>query len=169
MLTWDGVTSFFPNNYVVLLASAFVNIDSDLRVFRRPLRANDGVQCVGVFAAQWDPDPESYEMQGAGQGRNEPTVQRYICTVQGFVQDMDEERGLAVHALLSRKIRSIVYGNEALRLGLQSLYADDYGSRERSARWYVERQRFLSSEVQGNFLYFSSLEINFETEIGRLP
>lgn len=157
-------TVVFPNNIVDLAAARFATIDPDLYVVRRPLRNSDPNQSIGVSAAQWLPQEDSYEMLGGPVGRHEPSLQQYLVTVQAFVKDMDEERGLAVHSVLSKMIRSMLYRDEPLRVGLSALSVSMNGSTERAQRWGIRQQRYFSNEISGSWLYLSTLEFWLETE-----
>lgn len=154
----------FPNNIVDLVAARIPSLDSDLHVAKRPLRKSDPNQSVGIHAAQWLPEEDSYEMRGAPVGTHEPTLQRYLVSVQAFVKDMDEENGLAVHSVLSKMIRSMLYRDAPLRVGLSALSVTMSGSTERTQRWGIRQQRYFSNELQGSFLYLSTLEFWLETE-----
>lgn len=154
--------SMFPQNVVSLLVTRFDLMDADLFVIARPLNATDPNQSVGVTAAQWVPNEESIEMRGMG--RNEPTLNKYLITVQAFIKDMDEERGLNVHSVLSRRVRSILYNDQPLRDALQSLSATLDGTVEAPRRWGVRQQRFFSNELDAIWLYLSNLEFWLETE-----
>jgi hypothetical protein len=110
------------------------------------------------------PDESSFEMRGAPLGRHEPTLQQYLITVQGFVKDMDEERGLDVHAVLSKRLRAMLYRDDPLRVGLLALSVVMNGSTERAKRFGVRTQRYVSNEINGSWLYLSTLEFWLETE-----
>ena len=155
----------FPNNVVNLVAVRFGLLDSDLFITRRPLRHTDAEQAIGVFGSTWSPNAESYEMKGASSpGPSEPTLQNYIITVQAYVKDMDEERGHSAHSVLSKTIRTMLYRDEPLRVGLGALSSSMFGSVERLQRWQVRNQRFNSNELQGDWLFLSTLELWLETE-----
>lgn len=167
-----GLEPVFPNNAVDLIALRANFLDPDhatdpdaIRVFKRPLRETDPQQSIGVFAAQWNPDEESYELLGGPTPRaSEPTLQTYLIAVQAFVKDFQEERGLARHSIMSKLVRSMLYRDNALRVGLASLSVEMNGSVERTQRWGIRIQRFLSNEIDGDFLYLSTLEFWLETE-----
>lgn len=154
--------TMFPQNVVVILKTRYALIDSDLFVTARPLKPTDPNQSIGITAAQWVPEEESMEMRGMG--RNEPSLNKYLITVQAFIKDMDEERGLNVHSVLSRIIRSILYNDVPLRNALQSLSAALDGTVEAPRRWGVRQQRFFSNEIDATWLYLSNLEFWLETE-----
>ena len=154
----------FPNNVVELVTARTRLLDTDMFVTKRPLRESDPNQSVGVFAAQWLPEEDSYEMVAAPVGRHEPTLQQYIITVQAFVKDMDEERGLATHSVLSKMIRSMLYRDDPLRVALGSLSVTTDNSIERTQRWGIRQQRYFSNELSGSWLYLSTLEFWLETE-----
>lgn len=160
----------FPDNAVDLIRARALLLDTDpdvnnrIPVYRRPLRSSDPVQAIGVFGVQWMPDEDSYEMKGSPQGRHEPTLQSYLIAVQGFVKDMDEERGLANHSYLSKMIRAMLYRDEPLRVGLAALSVSMLNSTERARRWGIRTQRLNSNELDGSWLYLSTTEFWLETE-----
>lgn len=153
----------FPNNVVSLAKMAFQAIDSDLSVFTRPLRNTDPRQSIGVFGQMWTPDEQSMEMYGFNPG--EPTLQTYMIGVQAFIKHTDEELGLAVHSILSNRVRSVLYRSESFRVALTSLSAEDAGVTESMRRWGVRTQRYFSNEIDAEWLYLSTLEFWIETEI----
>lgn len=155
-------TIVFPNNIVVLVKDRTKLLDSDLNVVGRPLRNGDPDSSVGVYAGTWNPDERTHEIGHAAP--SEPTVQRYVLAVQAFVKDMDEERGLARHSVLSKMIRTMLYRDTALRVGLAALQVPMNGSVESARRWSVGTARFHSNELDGAFLYLSTLEFWLETE-----
>lgn len=159
------VTQVFPNNVVTILANRISELDADLVVLKRPLRKNDPNQCVGIIGMNWMPENDSFEMRGLPSAhRSEPTLGCYLIGIQAFVRDGDEERGLATHSVLSKMIRTMLYRNEDLRLDFAALSVSMGGSIERSQRWGVRTQRFMSNEISGAFLYLSTIEFFFDTE-----
>lgn len=152
-------TTVFPSNVIEVLFEAATSLDADLSVYRRPLRASDPIQSIGIFPANWSPDERSQEIGGHG----EPTIQRYHIAIQAFVKDGDEVAGLAKHSKLSGMIRSMLYRDAGVRLALSSLSYTSLGVTERLMRWGVGRQQFLSNEVQASWLYLSTLEIWADT------
>lgn len=163
MITPDN--TIFPNNAVVLITDRVKLLDTDLAnaVFGRPLRNSDPNQCVGVFGSVWVPDQDSLEMRGF-MPTQEPTLGRYIITVQSFVKDMEEERGLNTHNTLSRILRGMLYNDAPLRQSLATLSSTVGNSTERYKRSGVSQQRYFSNELQGQWLYLSILEFWLETE-----
>lgn len=160
-------TLVFPNNVVDIIQTRTKLLDADLAVFRRPLRSTDPNQSVGIFATQWTPDDESHEMRGnalGGGSFNDPSLDRYLCAIQGFVKDMDEEVGLATHAVLSEMLRTMLYRDVPLRVGLSSLSTNLSGVSKRTTRWGISQQRYFSNEISGTWLYLSTLEFWLETE-----
>lgn len=152
----------FPNNIVNVLYPKLDALDADLRTFMRPLRATDPVQAVGVYASDWNPDRNSHEIGSTFPGM--PTLSTYTVTIQALIKDMDRERGLNVHALLSRMVRSMLYTDTTLRVTLSGLTSTLNGATERSQRWGVSRQKFLANQLGAEWLYLSTLEFWLETE-----
>lgn len=157
----------FPNNAVLEIANRSKLLDpaGDVQVFRRPLKPEDPVQSIGIFGGMWAPVQDSVEMKGGFlPGPQEPTIQRYTLAVQAFVKDMDEERGLAAHSVLSKMILAMLYRDEPLRIGLAGLASTMLGQTERTKRWGVSTQRFLNNEIDAEWLYLSTVECWLETE-----
>lgn len=154
----------FPNNIISVIKDRIQTLDEDLYVTSRPLRDSDPPQSVGVLGTIWNPQEDSYEMKNLGLGLHEPTLQRYVITVQAFVKNMEEEVGVAEHATLSKFVRAMLYRDETLRLQLSSLVWTNGLYTERAKRWGINNQRFVSNEIGGVWLYVSSLEFWLETE-----
>lgn len=155
----------FPNNVVEITSTRFSLLDSDLHVVRRPLRNTDPNQSIGVYAADWMPNEDSKEFRALGDVHaSTPTLSRYRIIIQAFVKDMDQERGLNVHSVLSRMIRSMLYTDAPLRDALTQLSATLDGATEKTKRWGITSQRFFSNDLSGDWLYLSILEFWLETE-----
>lgn len=161
MLTADSTQ--FPYNAVNLMVPRFQTIDSELFICKRPLRESDPVQAIGIFAEQWIPNEDSREMRGPSKAE-EPTLSTYHISIQCFVKDMDEERGAAVHSTLSKRVRVMLYRDDTLRIGLHLLTATVGSSTERTKRYGIRTQRYLSNELQGSWLFLSQIEAWLETE-----
>jgi len=161
MITPD-LTSF-PVNIINALAVEMNKIDDDLEVLKRPLRTGDPIQCIGITAALWTPDEESYEFDGGFPGA--PTVNTYTIAIQVFNQDMDQERGLATNSTLANLVRRRLSSNMDVRVALTLLENTTNGVTERYKRSGVPTQRFLTNEIEGSFLFMSNLEFFVETEI----
>lgn len=152
----------FPNNITALLKMRCQMIDTDLFVVERPLRSSDPEQSIGIVPVQWSPIEDSTEM--LGRRSYGPTLNHYTVGIQAFIKDMDEERGLAAHSVLSAKLRAMLYHDDALRVGFATLSVTMNGSTERAQRWGITRQSFVANEITGSFLYLSTLEFWLETE-----
>lgn len=163
-MTIEADVPVFPNNAVELIAIRAQSIDPDLFIARRPLRKTDPIQAIGIYANYWMPNENSYEMKGAPPGRHEPTLSNYMIGIEAYIKDMDEERGLAKHSVLSTMIRSLLYRDGPLLLGLRALSVSISGSTERVQRYGIRTQRYASNELQGAFMYLSTMELWIETE-----
>lgn len=123
----------------------------------RPLRPNDPNRSVGIFAVDWTPEQSNI-------GQHDPAVARYLYAISCLIKNADEEAGLKEHTDLSKRIRTMLYRSGTLRARLGALSVTMDGMTERAQRWGVRQQRFLSNEVQGTFLFLSSIEFWLETE-----
>lgn len=160
----DDSVDVFPNNAVTVIKDRFQTLASDLFIIGRPLRETDATQSVGVFGSTWQPDEESYEIKGGVLG-SEPTLQRYAIGVQGFVKDMDEQRGLRVAGVLGKMLRAMLYRDSAMGVSLRALQVTMLGSTERLTRYGVRNQVYDSNEIpKGTWLYLSTLDFWIETE-----
>lgn len=159
----DPTEAAFPNNAVTAIAVAMATIDSDLIVLKRPLRPSDGGPAIGVWGALWTPDEESREIGHRPQG--ETTLSSYQLGVQSFVKDGDQERGLAAHAVLAARIRRVLYRDTALRLSFSSMSVTDGTFTEHFSRWTVGSQRFMNTDIEGTFIFASTVECRMETQV----
>jgi hypothetical protein len=96
---------------------------------------------------------------------HEATLNTYQVGIQTLVKDSDTERGLATSSILTRRVRSVIYRNEPLRLALGQLYVADDVSRESMRRWGIRNQRFMSNDIEGTFVTISVLDLWLETEM----
>lgn len=152
----------FPGNVIEAVRPRLQLLDPDLYVTTRPLQPTDPIQSVGVTAVQWGPVENSYEIGKSFPG--EPTLQRYDFVVQALVKHTDQSEGTAVISALSSMIRRMLYRDAALKVALSSLNSSALGSIERTQRWGVGSQRYLTNEVSGNWVFVSTSEFWVETE-----
>lgn len=161
----------FPNNIVEVLVPRLRTLDADIPIWKRPLRDGDGEQSIGVFPSTWLPDDTSFEMRGGVNLMGEPlaaseaTISTYTIIVQSFVTDTDEERGIGVHNVLAKLIRTLLARDPVLALGLNALSHTLFNSTERIEKRRVGIQRYLDNEIDGVFMYSSWLEYYVDTEI----
>lgn len=170
-----ATSAVFPNNVVALLAArcnmvGVIDPETDLTqriaIYQRPLRPTDANQAIGIAPMNMMPDDQTYETLGAGQtpGPSYPTMRRYWINVQGLVRHGDEIQGQAIHSVLAVAIRTVLDMDGPLRLGLAALTSDaGAGRTERFMRSGVRIQRYLATEVKGEFSYLSTTEWWIET------
>lgn len=157
--------TFFPYNVVDAIHASLGQIDPDIKMLKRPIRESDPNQAIGIFGNTWMPDDDSVEMRGITFGSaTEPSLGRYVISIQVFVKDMDEERGAATHATLAKIVRAMLYRDTNLHVALRALTANVAGSTERTSRFGVGTQRYLSNELSGSWLYLSNVDFWLETE-----
>lgn len=160
MSLFSEVTAVFPNNAIELIWTRAKDLyEPDLNILRRPLRSTDGTQSIGVHPTDWVPDETSWEFTS-----KEPTIQRYIIRIQALCKESDEEKGIAIHSVMSKAIRSLLYNDNPLQVGLDMLSVTMNGVTERIQRRGISRQRYLSNEINGLFVYLSVLDFYLETE-----
>ncbi len=162
MFTNDDQVTLFPWNAVELMALRLSLIDPEVKCFKRRLYSTDPAQAFGVSPATWSPAPDSLEMRG--DAASEPTIQRYGLVIQAMCKHTKEEEGVAIHSKMSKVVRSILLTDIPLRDSLRGLSTNLYGMRERTLRWSIVSQRFLSEELKGQFTYLSTIEVQLETE-----
>lgn len=166
----------FPNNIVMTLKTELQKIDpptydvdgvtlleAGLTILLRPIRKGDPGQALGITAAMWSPDVDSYEFLGS-QGRTGATINTYLIGIQVFVQDSEEARGLQTIATLSGLVRGKLSRDPDVRVALAMLRSTEFGYEERFLKSYIQGQRFLSNEIEGSFYHLSNLELIVETE-----
>lgn len=152
----------FPNNIIRMIEVRIPSaIDTDLRIFKRPLRPEDPNQSVGLYPNTWNPDEDSFEM--SPQMKNIPTLQDYRILVQSFVRHADEEEAINTHNVLAQRIRAMLYADTTLQLAFAELIDTSSGKTEKAMRWGPSAQRFMSNEVKGTFLQSSITEFWLQT------
>jgi hypothetical protein len=164
MATFDPNQASFPNNVVQLIHFRIGTLWDNVDAKMRPLRKTDPNLSVGVFGALWQPITDSVEMAGQPAGADMPTLERYSGAIQTLSQSMDEEEGLVQSSALAEAMRTMLYTDNPLRVGLTALQTSVLGKTKRFTKIYIGSQRFLSNEIQGQFIYLSTLEFTFETE-----
>jgi hypothetical protein len=162
MITEDTAI-VFPNNVQSVMVERFQTLDPDMTLFKRPLRSSDPSESVGVFPINWQPDEDSYEIEGRT-GASEPKLQMYFFGVQAFVKDADRERGLIVHSILAKMLRAMLYRDATLAVSLLALSVEMFDSIETTKRFGIRTQRFISNELPNEWLNLSILEFWLETE-----
>ena len=158
-----ALESVFPGNVIECLVTVLPGVDEDAYVLTRPLRPTDPNYSIGVYAATWTPNEDSHEIGHTP--APEATLNNYQIGVQTMIKDSDPERGLTIGTIFARRVLSVLYRNEPLRLALGSLYVEDGASRESMKRFGVRSQRFMSNDIEGNFVFVSVLEFWIETEM----
>lgn len=157
---FSNATAVFPNNAIAIIAARIKALyPDDLRVVRRPLRTTDDTQSIGLYPLRWEPDETSYEFYST-----EPTVQIYRIGVQVFAKDSDEENGIAVHSVMSKVTRSLLYNDAPLQVGLNALSVTMNGATERIQKRGISRTQYISNEISGVWLYLATHEYWIETE-----
>lgn len=158
-----ALESVFPGNVIDRVSTSLATVDVDAVVFKRPLRPSDPNYSIGVYAATWVPNADTYEIGHTP--TTEATLNNYQIGVQTMIKDGDSERGLNIGTIFARRVRSVLYRDEQLRLALGSLYVQDSVSRESMRRFGVRSQRFMSNDIEGKFVFVSVLEFEIETEM----
>ncbi len=153
----------FPNNVVNCFVAVLPGIDEDVRCLPRPLRPTDPNYSIGVYGTIWEPELDSLEIGHVAP--QEATLNRYQIGIQTLIKDGDSQRGLAVSSILTKRVRTVVYRNEPLRIALRSLTVSDGDSLESMRRWGIRNQRFMSNDIEGTFVTISVLDLWLETEM----
>lgn len=158
----DPDTIAFPNNIVAEIAPRIALVDPDINVVMRTLRPTDPNLSVGVFATSWIPEDDSHEM---GNREGEPTLGNYEIVIQTFTKAGDADTGIAVSSVFMRKVRMVLYRDATLRVALSALNVlDEYG-KESMRKWKVNNCRYMSNDIDGAFVFVSTMELHFETEM----
>lgn len=153
-------TAVFPNNAQSLIKARLDDLyGDDILVVGRRLKLTDDTMSVGVAPDMWIPDESSFEFNS-----QEPTVSAYTIWIQSFVKNSDEEEGVQLGSVLAKVVRTTLYRDVPLQVGLNSLSVSMMGATERIQRRGIRRSQYLSTEIQGNFLYLNTLEYYIETE-----
>lgn len=160
MSIFNARTAVFPNNAAALIKSRLQDLYSDdLDIYGRRLKLTDNTKSVGIAPDLWVPDENSFEFKSL-----EPTVSTYTIWIQCFVKNSDREEGTKEHSVLSKVIRTMLYRDSPLAVGLNQLSVTMMGATERIQKRGFRRAQYLSTELQGNWLFLNTMEYYIETE-----
>jgi hypothetical protein len=155
----------FPANVVASIWNLLGLLDPDVLVVMRPVKEIDPVQTIGIFAVDSEPIDNSQEIRGQYvPGVALPTLTRYGVNIQVKHTDGDMERGIMTHSAMTNIVTSTVARNDSLRLLLASLSSTYSGMTESFQQLRLERVRYMSGELGGQFQYMSVCEYSLQTE-----
>lgn len=161
----DSSLMAFPGNVIGCIEVAANTIPDIELVARRPLTPMDPTWSIGIVALHWQPGATERGARDAHLlGKLEPTLSTYTYAIQALVRHADAQDGLALHSLLSKRIRAMLYRDAGLRVALAALTETSFGVTERLQRWGVSTQRFAANEIESEWLYLSTTELQVVTE-----
>lgn len=149
--------SEFPSCIVDALVVAFDATDWADTVLKRPLRANDPADSVGIFVFDWKPIESQI-------GMRDVSMARYGIRIQHLSKYADEEEGREAHSRCAKTIRAMLYRGTSVSVPLQGINESVLGFTERVTRWGVLKQKYLSEKVNSGFIFISGTEMWVETE-----
>lgn len=150
---------YFPGSFLNIFQQLIERHLPNHAVLLRPARNTDPVAAVGIYAASWVPDTDSFQI-----GQYEPAINHYLIKLQNIQKSFDEEMGRAVFTAAAKVIRVILYRDPDLRVQLLGLQEEILRSVERVTKYNVLRQDFLSSKLGATFFYLATTDIMIETE-----
>lgn len=148
----------FPENVVAELKVSLEALATFDVILKRPLKPVDPNNSCGVYAVDWV--PQEYAM-----GQFDPAISRYLFGIQTFVKHGNEQEGIELHAQHAKKVRVMLYRDTDLRVRLGQLSTIEAGVTERAQKWGVQHQRYISNEINNNFLFLAVTEFWLETEM----
>lgn len=157
----DGDEAVFPNVIVDLFFDRIPQTLPVQAVFKRPMRASDLDQSIFVYSSNWRPDSNTYEIGGHG-----PSVEKYEIGMQALIKDTDRDRGANRLGVLSELLRTFVYSDEELRLGLGQLSTSFGGKTKKVQKTVVTKQNyFVATPKSRQFLYLSEMTLTVDVQI----
>jgi len=136
-------------------------LDGVENVVLRNLNSVDANGTLGIALDSWE--PREWEMGGAGYP--EPSIQRYILSVQHFLKYGSREDGERIHREVAKAVRLMLYHDPDFQVSLRSLSVQEASRKERMLRFNVTEQRYASNEAgTSTFLFLSATTIEIETE-----
>lgn len=157
----DGTEAVFPNVVVDLIFEQAPKSLPIQAAFKRPMRSSDLDQSFFVYSSNWRPDANSYEIGFRG-----PTIERYEIGIQALIKDLDRDRGANRLGVLSELIRTFVYSDHSLRLGLDQLSTSFGGMVKKVQKLTVTKQNyFVASPKSRQFLYLSEMTLTVDVQV----
>lgn len=160
----DADTLCFPNNVVDVIAQrALDTLGLDGGVIKVPVDTGSPDETVAIIPATWE--PTGYAEMGKKPNQFENSLQTYSIMIQTLISDMDEERAIRRHSLLSTMVRRMLYRDPVLLGALTGLRVEtDDGIVEATMKYGVRSQRFLVNQKDGSFQYLSVIQFDLETQ-----
>lgn len=149
----------FPVNITGLVRTRLEANMPDHAVVERPVRFEDPEQTLGIYCADWTPDPRSHQI-----GQEEPARATYIIRIQNMVKSYDEEYCKQMFGFDSKSVRVVLYRDPVLQVQLPLLIEEILGTREIVKKWRIGRQRFLNTELQSYFTSVAQTDFAVEVE-----
>lgn len=149
----------FPMNIVEEVHTSLVAAFAGYTVVDRPLRPNDPAGAIGIFANDWIPRLDSFQI-----GQREPALQHYEFSIHNMVKNSDESTGRKIFALDAKTVRVVLYRDADLLVRLKLLQEDILGVREHFQKLNVSRQRMVNNEIRGVFIWVATTSVSVDTE-----
>lgn len=157
----DGDERVFPNVVVDLLFERAPLTLPVQAVFKRPMRATDLDQSVTVYSSNWRPDVDSKEI-----GFHGPSVEKYEIGMQALIKDLDRDRGANRLGVLSELLRTFIYSDDQLRLGLGQLSTSFGGMTKKVQKIEITKQNYFVGKPQNRqFMYLSEMTLTVDVQI----
>lgn len=129
-------------------------------IVMRPIRTTDPNNCLAIHPANWVPKQPFI-------GQQMPGLATYDYRLQFLHKNTSEEEGGEFHATISKRLRTMLYQGNALRVLFAAINESVDGVRERIGLTGVRQQRFLSTEMSGSYNFLSTIE--YWTDVESFP
>lgn len=134
------------------------NVDN---VVLRSLNSVDPNGTLGISADDWVP----LEWEMAGDGVQEPSIQRYTLSIQHLLKWGTQEEGERIHREVAKAVRLMLYRDHDFQVSLRSLVVQEDSRKERTLRFHIMDQKYASNSAgAGVFLFISVTNVTIETE-----
>lgn len=153
------VLEVFPTCIGDTIAEYITKLNADFIVVRRPLRETDANGAISIQEQNWV--PESYDIGPTV----DPATALYPIIIQTLIKHQDEQLGRALSSRLAKRLRAMLYRNDALRVALFALQETLDGTTEKVARIRVMGQSFMANDFGTPiFSYLTVTELAVYTE-----
>lgn len=136
---------------------------TDHSIVGRAVRVNDPKLTVGITAENTEIVQDSAQI-----GQLEPAVERHNFAIQNLVQAVKEEDARTIFASKSKIIKAILYRDPQLRVDLQALQDEAFGTIETFKMLKVIRQRYVNGPLGNKWVFIATTDVQVETEVRTL-
>lgn len=134
-----------------------ISPEGQVSVFKRGIASTDPNFSICVFFQVWEPG--DYNI-----GQEFPVYEKFMIAIQTYCKSSDRDEGEEFNALLTKKVRDILYRDQTLRVQLAALREGEPPNFKRVLRLNVNRTEYADVPVDRAFAFLAQTDTLLEIE-----